>query len=88
MKLILGDIYYRIESRLNNSSGTSKKSSKGVFIRGNRLLHDKEGDLTMLCNNILEPKRSQRRLWSDGDHGTAWIHLGPGEIEDYPEALL
>jgi len=87
--LIIGDIYYSRERSITNNRDTKeiKESFKDVFVRGKKHLYDNDNNLTMICDDILHPEKSTRRIWNNPEY-PKWIHIGPGEINDYPEYLL
>jgi len=87
MKLVIGDLYYKkIEYHSNNrTTGDHTVTYEDVFVRGVSFLKDIHGNNTIRTMNE-KTGLASRRLWEANKDN--WVHLGPGEIEDYPEVLI
>jgi len=87
MKLVIGDLYYKnIEYHHNNrTTGDHTVTYEDVFVRGTGFLKDSHGKNTLRTINDKTGVGS-RRLWEINLDD--WVHLGPGEIKDYPEVTL
>jgi len=87
MKLVIGDLYYKKMKYINYKTGGNIYEDS--FVRGESFMTDTH-ETTLATITARTNKQSFEgwnaiRLWETNNE---WIHLGPGEIEDYPEATL